>query len=159
MKQSPQESKGIQIVKAESNLLATVFHIRQEVFVKEQKVAPEEEYDEFEESAVQFLAYWEEKPVGTARWRFTDNGVKLERFAVLPDFRGKGVGGALVKQVLQDIETHPEAKNRVRYLHAQLPAVSLYERYGFEKEGEIFEECKILHYLMKHLGEKGNLIK
>lgn len=152
MKEPPQEKMGIQIVKAESNALATVFHIRQEVFVKEQNVAPEEEYDEFEESAVQFLAYWGDEPVGTARWRFTDKGVKLERFAVLPDFRGKGVGGALVKQVLQDIESHPEAKGKVRYLHGQLPAVPLYERYGFKKEGGIFEECEILHYLMKHLG-------
>ncbi|EOZ96784.1 Acetyltransferase [Indibacter alkaliphilus LW1] len=129
--------------------LDTIFKIREEVFVIEQEVDPSEEYDEFEASSTHFLAKSGETPAGTARWRFTDNGVKLERFAVLSSQRGKGVGQALVKSVIDDIAVQPEAKGKKLYLHAQLPAVSLYARFGFEKVGDIFEECNILHYKME----------
>ncbi|NVK49669.1 MAG: GNAT family N-acetyltransferase, partial [Cyclobacteriaceae bacterium] len=45
------------------------FKIRTEVFVKEQKVDPDAEYDEYEESSTHFLASLNGKAVGTARWR------------------------------------------------------------------------------------------
>lgn len=129
--------------------LEEAFAIREKVFVEEQHVSKEEEYDEFEESSVHFLAISEEgTPCGTARWRFTEKGVKLERFAVLKEFRGKGVGAALVGRVLEDLSLHPEARDKMRYLHAQLTAVPLYEKFGFRKEGDQFDECGILHYKM-----------
>ncbi len=123
--------------------------IREEVFVVEQEVNPAEEYDEFEETSTHFLAILDGKPVGTARWRFTQNGVKLERFAVLKDARGQGVGQALVEAVLSDISANDATIGKLKYLHSQLMAVPLYSKFGFEKEGDIFEECKILHYKMK----------
>ncbi|MBK6264747.1 GNAT family N-acetyltransferase [Marivirga sp. S37H4] len=130
--------------------LKQIFSIREEVFVKEQKVAPEEEYDQFEETSFHFIAKDEEdNPCGTARWRFTDKGIKLERFAVLKSARGKGVGQVLVKAVLDNIRAHPESKGKKMYMHAQLQAVSLYSRFGFEKVGEQFEECNIMHYQME----------
>lgn len=125
-----------------------VFKIREDVFVIEQEVAPEEEYDDFEDSSTHFLASIGGDPVGTARWRFTPHGIKLERFAVQKHARGKGVGQALVAAVLRDIQAHPDAKNQKRYLHAQLKAIPLYEKFGFKKVGELFEECSILHYEM-----------
>lgn len=129
--------------------LKSAFKIREEVFVIEQEVDPAAEYDEFEETSTHFLAKLDGNPVGTARWRFTQNGVKLERFAVLKEARGKGVGQALVAEVLNDISTNPNTIGKLKYLHAQLTAVPLYLKFGFEKEGDIFEECKILHYKMK----------
>ncbi len=129
--------------------LKSAFKIREEVFVIEQEVDPAAEYDEFEETSTHFLAKLDGDPVGTARWRFTQNGVKLERFAVLKEARGKGIGQALVAEVLNDISTDPNAIGKLKYLHAQLTAVPLYLKFGFEKEGDIFEECKILHYKMK----------
>lgn len=129
--------------------LQAAFAIRQKVFVEEQHVNREEEYDEFEDTAVHFLATDEQgRPCGTARWRFTEKGVKLERFAVLKECRGKGAGGKLVEKVLDDVSRHPEAEGKKIYLHAQLAAVPLYEKFGFKKEGEQFEECAILHYKM-----------
>lgn len=129
--------------------LEEAFKIRQKVFVEEQAVPAEEEYDEFEDSSRHFLAYGQDgQPCGTARWRFTDKGIKLERFAVLQAYRGKGVGQALVQAVVNDIAAQPESRGKKLYMHAQLPAVSLYERFGFSKEGDIFEECGIQHYLM-----------
>jgi predicted GNAT family N-acyltransferase len=129
--------------------LELVFRIREEVFVFEQQVAPEEEYDEFEDRSVHFLAKYGDLPVGTARWRFTGIGVKLERFAVLKPYRSKGIGKALVSTVLEDINQTPAANGKVRYMHAQLAAIPLYSKFGFEKEGEMFEDCQILHYKMK----------
>ncbi|HLT08144.1 MAG TPA: GNAT family N-acetyltransferase [Cyclobacteriaceae bacterium] len=129
--------------------LDKVFQIREEVFVKEQQVSPEEEYDKFEAISTHFLAKVDGQPAGTARWRKTPNGIKLERFAVLQSMRGKGVGQALVKAVLDDIVSHPNYKGELLYLHAQLTAVPLYEKFGFQKEGDIFMECNIAHYTMK----------
>lgn len=129
--------------------LKTAFRIREEVFVREQKVAPDEEYDEFENSSVHFLAYVGQQPVGTARWRSTHKGVKLERFAVLKPFRDQGVGQVLVRAVLEDIKNNPEVANKDVYMHSQVSAMGLYEKFGFGKEGEKFMECGIEHYLMK----------
>lgn len=129
--------------------LEQVFKIRELVFVVEQEVDPAEEYDEFEETSAHFLARLDGMPVGTARWRFTKNGVKMERFAVLKEARGKGVGQALVAAVLADVDATPESLGKVRYLHAQLTAVPLYAKFGFRKIGEMFEECNIQHYKME----------
>ena len=129
--------------------LQAAFDIRELVFVVEQEVDAAEEYDEFEDSSVHFLAKVEGTPVGTARWRFTQNGVKMERFAVLKVARGKGVGQALVAAVLGDIDQHPDTKGKKKYLHAQINAMPLYAKFGFQVVGDQFEECAILHYKME----------
>lgn len=129
--------------------LKSALKIREEVFVIEQEVDPAAEYDQFEGISTHFLATLDGKPVGTARWRLTQNGVKLERFAVLKEARSQGVGNALVAAVLSDIETNDTTIGKLKYLHSQLPAIPLYSKFGFEKEGDIFEECNILHYKMK----------
>jgi len=129
--------------------LDIVFRIREEVFVIEQEVAPEEEYDEYENISTHFLASYNGHPAGTARWRFTPNGVKLERFAVSKTYRGKGVGKALVAKVIEDIAAHEQAKGQKLYMHAQLTAIPLYEQFGFQKIGPQFEECNIQHFKME----------
>lgn len=128
--------------------LETAFAIRRSVFVDEQHVRSEEEYDEFEVSSTHFLAWADDVPCGTARWRRTSNGVKLERFAVLAPFRGRGVGKALVRAVLDDVfSQQPEPIERI-YLHAQVSAMSLYAGFGFVAVGPMFEEAGIQHYKM-----------
>jgi predicted GNAT family N-acyltransferase len=123
--------------------LEKVFAIRREVFVGEQNCPPELEW-EFEEESNHFLATVDGEPAGACRWRKTDKGYKLERFAVLSKFRGFGVGQAMVKAVLADL---PADADYV-YLHAQIQAVSLYLKFGFEKVGPEFEEAGIRHYKM-----------
>lgn len=123
--------------------LEKVFAIRRKVFVEEQECPPELEW-EYEDESVHFLATVNEIPSGACRWRQTDKGYKLERFAVLKEFRGLGVGQALVETVLADLPS--DAK--YVYLHAQLSAIGLYEKFGFEKSGNQFEEAGIQHYKM-----------
>jgi predicted GNAT family N-acyltransferase len=149
----PKEKKEHQLIQVEKVLtqeqLNTVFKIREDVFVIEQEVDPSEEYDEFESTSTHFLAKIDEQPAGTARWRFTDKGVKLERFAVLKHMRGAGVGYALVQAVISDIGASPETKGKKLYLHAQLDAMPLYAKFGFNKVGPMFEECNIQHFKME----------
>lgn len=128
--------------------LDAAFAIRRQVFVDEQKVSAREEYDEYETSSTHFLARIDGVPGGTARWRRTSNGVKLERFAVLQSYRGRGVAKALVQAVLNDVfSQHPEPIERI-YLHAQLTAMPLYARFGFVPVGPLFEEAGIQHQKM-----------
>ncbi len=123
--------------------LQQAFSIRRIVFVEEQQVEERIEY-EFEEDSIHFLALKDGQAVGTARWRRTDKGIKLERFAVLAEHRSSGVGSALLKTILQDI---PNDVPYV-YLHAQLSAIGLYAKFGFVPEGDQFEEAGIQHYKM-----------
>jgi predicted GNAT family N-acyltransferase len=120
-----------------------VFAIRRQVFVVEQNCPPELEW-EFEDESTHFLATVDDVPAGAARWRKTDKGYKLERFAVLQNYRGFGVGQALVKSVLADLP----ADATYVYLHAQIQAVGLYKKLGFEITGSEFEEAGIKHYKM-----------
>lgn len=123
--------------------LDQVFAVRREVFVVEQHCPPELEW-EFEDESTHFLATIDGEPAGACRWRKTDKGYKLERFAVLKKFRGHGIGQALVQTVLDDLPTDAIYV----YMHAQTQAVSLYERFNFEKTGPEFEEAGIWHYKM-----------
>jgi len=136
--------KNIQVKKVTDPAdLEKVFAIRREVFVDEQNCPPELEW-EHEEESNHFLAMVDGVPAGASRWRKTDKGYKLERFAVLNDFRGYGVGQALVQAVLDDLPTNADYV----YMHAQIAAVTLYERFGFVKTGPQFEEAGIQHYKM-----------
>ena len=128
----------------EKDLAEKAISIRKRVFVEEQGVDPSIEYDNEEESH-HYLLMLGEKAIATARWRETEKGIKLERFAVIPEFRNRGFGEIILNEVLRDIEN----SNRPVYLHAQLSAVPFYERNGFYKSGEQFTEAGIGHYLMK----------
>jgi len=122
------------------------FEIRRVVFVLEQNVDPAEEYDEFEKDCVHFLAIYNGQPSGTCRIRKTENGYKLERFAVLKQHRGKGVGAALVHACLE----HPilQKKDLYIYMHAQEHAIDFYKKFGFVTTGDRFWECDISHFTM-----------
>jgi DNA-binding MarR family transcriptional regulator/predicted GNAT family N-acyltransferase len=123
--------------------LKTAFAIRRQVFVIDQNVNAEVE-EEGNDVATHYLAKVNDLPAGTARWRKTKDGYKLERFAVLNAYRGNGVGNALVKKVLSDL---PEGARA--YLHAQVKAANLYERNGFSKLGPLFVEENIQHVKME----------
>lgn len=123
--------------------LEKVFAIRKIVFVDEQNCPPELEWEN-EDVSIHFLALSDHQPCGACRWRKTDKGYKLERFAVLKEFRGQGVGRALIATALDDL---PSDANYI-YLNAQLDAMSLYAKFGFVAEGEQFEEAGIQHFKM-----------
>lgn len=139
----------IKVVNATSDILKSkAFDIRQEVFVVEQHVPREDEFDQFEETSHHIVALNEnEEPVGAARWRKTYDGIKLERFVVKKTHRGQQIGSMLVDHTLKDIE-EKMGKGHLLYLNAQIPAMPLYSKFGFKQVGDQFEECNILHYKM-----------
>jgi predicted GNAT family N-acyltransferase len=106
---------------------------------------PEELEWEHEEESTHYLALLDGEPVGTARWRETENGIKLERFAVLAVARNKGIGSALVQALTQELGT----TGKLLYLHAQLEAAPLYAKFGFKPKGENFWEAGIEHVKME----------
>ncbi len=124
------------------------FAIRKKVFVIEQKVDPDLEYDEFEDNAQHYLVYLDKNPVATARRRETEKGIKLERFAVLKDFRNKGIGTELLKFVLKDVIP----LSKYIYIHSQINALNFYLRNGFKIKGSKFIEADIEHYFMRYKG-------
>jgi predicted GNAT family N-acyltransferase len=138
---------NIEVNKVNSeDVLEKVFNIRRIVFVDEQNCPPELEWEN-EDVSTHFLATINGEPVGACRWRKTDAGYKLERFAVLQAYRGRKVGQALVAAALADL---PADANYI-YLNAQLDAMGLYAKFGFVAEGDQFEEAGIQHFKMvKH---------
>lgn len=123
--------------------LKKAFAIRDKVFVQDQNVPAHLEH-EHDDIAHHFLATLNNEVVGAARWRKTENGYKLERFAVLKEARGKGVAKAIIAAVLNDI---PKEATYI-YLNAQLDAIPVYEKSGFIKQGPMFEEAGIQHFKM-----------
>jgi predicted GNAT family N-acyltransferase len=123
--------------------MEAIFRVRREVFVIEQQVSEEEEYDEFETSSTHLVAYCDNQVVGTCRYRKTSFGIKMERFAVLKEFRTRSIGASLLLAALDAID-----QNQYIYLHAQIQVVGFYKKYGFIKVGERFEEAGIQHFKM-----------
>ncbi len=129
----------------EKELFKAACDIRNDVFVIEQVVDSELEFDDFEDESLHYLFYVNKIPIATARWRYIGEKIKLERFALLKEYRNAGYGSILLDEVLNDVKK----ENTLIYLHAQLKAVPYYARKGFVKKGEIFEEAGIDHYYME----------
>ena len=118
---------------------AALRRIREAVFIAEQAVPPELEWDADDATAVHFLALEGEYPMGTAR--LLPDG-HIGRVAVLKDWRGLKVGDKLIRAVIT------EAENRglkQQMLSAQVHARAFYERFGFEVVSGEFLDAGIPH--------------
>lgn len=125
--------------------LKDVFHIRKTVFVDEQGVSEEEEYDEHENTATHVLVTYNGKPAGTGRVRLLDDTAKLERICVLPDYRKFGVGSAITTALEQEGAKLGAVKAK---LHGQTQAQPFYTRLGYETVSDVFNEAGIPHVVM-----------
>lgn len=117
--------------------------IRRLVFILEQDVPKEIEWDGRDDKSWHWLATDDDdKPIGTAR--LLPEG-QIGRMAVLEDWRGSGVGAALLEQAVE--KARHLGFNEV-VLHAQSYATGFYERAGFAVVGEEYEEAGIPHVTM-----------
>lgn len=128
---------------------ADVFRIRTTVFIGEQSVPVQEEIDDYDCFVPIFIAYENEKALGTARVIVKDHDIaKIGRVAVLKEARKKGVGKALMLEAMKYIKEETTAKEI--QLDAQLTAVKFYEGLGFKCKGEIFKDAGIDHIAMTY---------
>ena len=126
---------------------AAVLAIRRTVFIEEQNIPQNIEIDANEEKANYILAYVDGQPVGTARWRETELGINLERFAVLPHFRCHGIGKKLTRFILNEMNSQKSI-----YLNAQESVIPFYQKCGFQTVGPKFDEANgIPHQKMIYL--------
>lgn len=121
--------------------------IRTEVFVKEQRIPAELEWDEADATSLHAVAYNRlGQPVATGRLLPAEQGTaKIGRMAVHQALRGCGVG----EQVLRALaDASARRGDRAIELHAQRTAQSFYAKLGFATRGEPYEEAGIPHITM-----------
>lgn len=120
--------------------LAALRSIRGIVFVREQSVPIELEWADLDADCDHVLAVDAgDRPIGTGRLA-PDHAIG--RMAVLPAWRGKGVGAAMLLALIERARTHGWAEVT---LHAQVHAIDFYQRHGFRAHGEAFMEAGIRH--------------
>ncbi|KQV16899.1 MULTISPECIES: GNAT family N-acetyltransferase [unclassified Kitasatospora] len=134
--------------------LALVKLIRHEVFVVEQGVPAELEYDEYDATAVHVLALADGMALGTGRLIHGAEAlgktgiagrVLLGRLAVRKAARGTGLGAELVRALEQAGREHGGTELE---LHAQVQALGFYERLGYVAEGPVYDDAGIPHRTM-----------
>lgn len=123
--------------------IADIRRIREAVFIAEQHVPPELEWDADDATAVHFLAYEGDYAIGTAR--LLPDG-HIGRVSVLKDWRGLKVGDALMQAAISEAEKRGLKKQQ---LSAQVHATPFYERLGFRIVSEEFLEAGIPHVDME----------
>jgi predicted GNAT family N-acyltransferase len=117
--------------------------VREAVFVVEQDVPPALEWDAADALAAHALAVDARgAPIGCARLL---PDAQIGRVAVLRDWRGRGVGDALMRCLIGIAEARGQ---RRLSLHAQVSACDFYVRLGFVREGDVYDEVGIAHQTM-----------
>jgi len=113
--------------------------IRYAVFVEEQGVPVEMELDEHDAASLHALAYDGAAVVGTGRLL---PDAHIGRMAVRKEFRGRGVGSALLKKLC---EAARQRGDREVVLSAQVHALEFYRAHGFEAYGAVYQDAGIPH--------------
>ena len=117
--------------------------IRTAVFIHEQQIPEDLEWDEFDLISMHVLALNSDgQPIGTAR--FLPDG-HVGRMAVLKEWRGKGLGSAMLLRILEELRSQHMQK---AILNAQTTVVKFYEKFGFQVSGKEFMEVGIPHVRM-----------
>lgn len=122
--------------------------VRDTVFIQEQSIDPDIEFDGLDESAVHAIVYSNAQPVGTGR--ILDDG-HIGRIAILKAFRGQGLGSKIVLSLID--EATKKGYPRV-YLGSQKHAIDFYIKLGFQPFGDEFMEAGIPHLSMEKLLNK-----
>ena len=113
--------------------------VRTVVFIHEQLVTPEFEWDDIDSSAVHLLALHDNKAIGCLR---IIKHEKIGRMAVLKPWRGKGVGNMLLKQAIELCRQHG---SKQIVLSAQTHAIHFYQQAGFQMTSGEYTDVQIPH--------------
>ena len=116
--------------------------VRRRVFVEEQGIPEEDEFNAEDAGSVHVLARLNRDPVGTGR---LNPAGKIGRIAVIAGLRGRGIGSEILGQLLEEAR---RLGIREPFLHAQVQAVAFYGKFGFSRQGDVFDEAGIPHVRM-----------
>ncbi len=117
--------------------------VRTLVFIEEQLVAPDFEWDELDQSSVHLLAKLDNEPIGCLR---IIDYHKIGRMAVLKQYRDNGLGSALLLAAAAICKQHG---SKLMELSAQTHAIGFYEKYGFKVTSDIYQDLHIPHVDMQ----------
>lgn len=122
---------------------AALAEIRRRVFIEEQSVPETLEWDGLDETATHVLARDHmNRPIGCAR--LLPEG-RIGRMAVLPEWRGQGIGRAMLHALLE--LARKQGLTEIS-LSAQTHAIAFYEQAGFRVCSEIYDDAGIPHRAM-----------
>ena len=126
------------------------YAIRTKVFCEEQKISKVIEFDYLDHLCGHFLIFDDKKAIATARVRQKEENIlKIERVAVLLEFRRLKVGSTLIKNIIQYSKNLNE--NISFILHSQIAVADFYESINFISYGDKFLEDGIPHIAMKYI--------
>jgi predicted GNAT family N-acyltransferase len=123
-----------------------VMPIRYAVFIKEQEVPEELEWDEFDQDALHATVKKDQEVIGTARLIIDNAKARIGRMAIQKEYREQGIGQKLLSILIQ---TAKEKGAQECILHAQTHAIAFYAKSDFEPNGPIFDEAGIPHVEMR----------
>lgn len=124
--------------------------IRKQVFIIEQNIPEEEEWDDQDMISDHFVVYDQDQPIATARL-LQNNSVG--RVAVLKTYRGQGIGHMIMLEIIR--QAHQQDRTFLQ-LSSQVHAISFYEKLGFSIQGDAYDECGIPHIKMQLVIETKN---
>lgn len=136
------------------NDASACFRIRKEVFINEQGVPANLELDEFDADARHIHASYNGNSCGCARIRSLKQAYKVERVAVLKEYRSHGIARAIMEFIEKEAQNQ---KIQEIILNAQESVIGFYEKLGYEGVGDKFVEADIVHLKMKKTPNFGGL--
>jgi predicted GNAT family N-acyltransferase len=122
--------------------LSQLKNIREKVFIQEQKVTPQLEWDGMDEKAIHFLVFNDKAAIGCARAIVIKDHMQLGRMAVLKEYRGQGIGSALIEKAMTTAKLNQLS---AIYISAQCHAINFYKKFGFEVMSDIYLNAEIPH--------------
>lgn len=136
---------SLNIVTFDAENEASIRQIRTSVFIEEQAVDPELDFDGLDECAIHVLASLDNQAVATGR--MLEDG-HIGRIAVLQNCRGRGLGSKIVLSLVEEAATR--GYERI-YLGAQKHALDFYSGLGFTPYGDEFIDAGIVHLSMQRI--------
>ena len=119
--------------------------IRKNVFSNELGISESELFDENDEICDHFILFDGENSIGSIRVLSKEKNIKLERMAILSEFRSKNYGRCAILQLIEYYQTQEYAK---MILDSICSVRDFYKKCGFVEEGEIFQRVGIDHIRM-----------
>lgn len=139
-----EKAQAVLTVPVFSMLCNQAFRLRREVFIVEQNVPEDEEFDAYDLTATHVVAIADGEVCGTLRIIHDPEHIKIGRVVVAIPARGRGVASAMIAHAIGQ-----QKPNSRFYLTAQTDKTSLYEKFGFVAFGDIFDDGGMPHIAMK----------